>query len=370
MIITEIHNEGHRGRDKSVEILLQHYFWPHAHRDMERFVKRCYICQVSKGTATNAGLYMPLPIPDGPWTDLSMDFVLGLPRTQRRVDSIFVVVDRFSKMAHFIACRKTSDASQISHLFFREVVRLHGIPRTITSDRDTKFMSHFWRSLWRQMGTTLNFSTAYHPQTDGQTEVVNRSLGNMLRALVGDKPKQWDKVLSYAEFAFNRTPNRSTGFSPFEVVYGRIPNGVLELTPLPSFGKKNQNADDLVAEFGMIHKLVHQRLSESNAKYKAAADQHRRHVVFQAGDYVWSVLTKDRFPAGQYSKLSQRKIGPCQVLRKINDNAYQLKLPSHLRTSDVFNVKYLVPYHGDPLHDGTMNSRSSSSQPTEDDADN
>jgi hypothetical protein len=146
------------------------------------------------------------------------------------------------------------------------------------------------------MWTTLNFGTAYYLQMDGQTEVVNRSLGNMLRALVGDKPKHWDKVLSYAEFAFNCTPNRSTGFSPFEVVYGRVPNGVLKLTPLPSTGKKNQNADDLVAELGMIHQLVQQWLCESNAKYKAAADQHRRHVVFQAGDYVWTVLTKHRFP--------------------------------------------------------------------------
>ena len=186
LIITEIHNEGHHGRDKSVEILLGHYFWPHARRYMERLVQRCYICQVSKETTTNAGLYMPQPIPGGPWTDLSMDFVLGLSRTQCRVDSIFIVVDPFNKMAHFIACRKTYDTSQISHLFFHEVMRLHGIPRSITFERDTKFMSHFWRSLWRKMETTLNFSTAYYPQTDGQIEVVNRSLGNMLRALVGD----------------------------------------------------------------------------------------------------------------------------------------------------------------------------------------
>jgi hypothetical protein len=194
-IIQELHREGHVGRDRTYLLVAASYFWPSLQKEVGRFVARCRICQVAKGGATNAGLYMPLLVPIRLWSNISMDFVLGLPRTQQGFDSIFVVVDRFSKMTHFISCKKTTDAVNVAELFFREVYRLHGLPESIVLDRDTRFLSHFWRSLWKMVNTRLNFSIAYHPQSDGQTEVVNRSLGNLLRSLVGDQLKSWDKKL-------------------------------------------------------------------------------------------------------------------------------------------------------------------------------
>jgi hypothetical protein len=182
LLLQEAHGGGlmgHFGAKKTEDVLAGHFFWPKMRRDVERFVARCTTCQKAKLRLNPHGLYMPLPVPSAPWEDISMDFMLGLPRTRKGRDSIFVVVDRFSKMAHFIPCHKTDDATHVADLFFREIVRLHGVPNTIGSDRDAKSLSHFWRTLWAQLGTKLLFSTTCHPQTDGQTEVVNRTLSTM-----------------------------------------------------------------------------------------------------------------------------------------------------------------------------------------------
>lgn len=346
-IITELHNEGHVGRDRTLQLVTTSYFWPTLRRDVERFVERCRICQQAKGRATNAGLYLPLPIPTQPWTDVSMDFVLGLPRIQRGFDSIFVVVDRFSKMAHFIACKKTTDAVSVANLFFRDIYRLHGLPSSIVSDRDTRFLSHFWRSLWKLLGTTLDMSTAYHPQSDGQTEVTNRSLGNLLRCLVGDNVKSWDSKLGQAEFAHNHAVNRSLGFSPFHVVYGIVPRCPLDLLTLPDKTRHHGEAVDFITDLEALHRTAQQHLEASASKYKQAADSKRREVLFEPCDLVWVYLTKERLPLREYNKLKSKKIGPVEVLERINSNAYRVKLPDHLRTSNVFNVKHLSRFHGD-----------------------
>jgi hypothetical protein len=223
---------GHFGHDKTYAQLSSSYYWPGMRFFVKNFVDKCRIFQYAKGRKKNTGLYQPLPISNRPWDAISMDFFGGLQITQRGNDSIFVVVDRFSKMTHFIPCHKTSDATHIAKLFFKEIVRLHGFPRSIVSYRDTKFVGHFWRTLWKKLGKYLSFILAHHPKKGGYIEVVNKSLGNLLRSLVTEHHSQWDQVLPQEEFAYNDSPNISTGKSPFHIMYGMDPRGIFEMRDL------------------------------------------------------------------------------------------------------------------------------------------
>jgi hypothetical protein len=175
---------GHFGHEKTLLMLADHFYWPKMRRDVYRFVRHCVTCNTSKSKLKPHSLYTPLPAPTTPWEDISMYFVLGLPRTKSVHDSIFVVVDRFLKMTHFIACHKSNDGTHIANRFFRDIIRLHGVPKTIVFYRDVKFMSYFWNTMWQKLGTNLVFSTTCHPQTDGQMEVVNRMLSQLLRAMI------------------------------------------------------------------------------------------------------------------------------------------------------------------------------------------
>jgi hypothetical protein len=162
-----------------------------------------------------------------------MDFVLGFPRTKRGRDSIFVVVDHFSKMAHFIPCHKSDNASHVAELFFTEIVRLHRVPNAIVSDRDAKFLSHFWRTLWFKLGTKLLFSTTCHTQMDCQTEVINHTLSTMLWVVLKTNLKLWEECLPHIEFAYNRSIHSTTKVSPFQAVCGFNPHAPIDLLPLP-----------------------------------------------------------------------------------------------------------------------------------------
>jgi hypothetical protein len=204
---------GHFGAKKMDQVLVDHFFWPKMRRDAERYVLCRVTCHNAKSRLNPYDLYTPLPIPSVPWEDVSMDFILGLPQTKRGRDSIFVMVDRFSKMAHFIPYHRSDDASHIAELFFRKIMRLHGVPRTIVSDHNTKFLSYFLKTLWGKLGTRLLFSTTCHPQTDGQTEVVNRTLSTLLRAVLKKNLKLWVEILPHVEFAYNRAVHSTTKFS-------------------------------------------------------------------------------------------------------------------------------------------------------------
>jgi hypothetical protein len=220
---------GHFGVEKTVAVLQKHFYWPKLRQDVSKYIRSCTACAIAKPTTKKQGLYTPLPTPNKPWESISMDYMSGLPSTKRGNDCVFVVVDRFSKMAIMAACKKNITTEATAKIFF-ECVWVHfGIPQTIVSDRDSRFLNTFWSSLWSLLDTKLTKSTAFHPQTDGQTEVINQMIVHILCMYNSKHPHTWDESLPYVQHSYNRALHSSTGHNPFQVGLGFQPLGPMDV---------------------------------------------------------------------------------------------------------------------------------------------
>ncbi|KAL0556559.1 hypothetical protein IC582_005073 [Cucumis melo] len=196
----------HPRSTKMYQNLRSVYWWRNMKREVADFVSRCLVCQQVKASRQRpAGLLQPLSVPGWKWESVSMDFIIGLPRTLKGYTVIWVVVDRLTKLAHFVPGKSTYTASKWGQLYMTEIVKLHGVPVSIVSDRDARFTSKFWKGLQLALGARLDFSTAFHPQTDGQTERLNQILEDMLRACVLEFSRSWDSHLHLMEFAYNNS---------------------------------------------------------------------------------------------------------------------------------------------------------------------
>jgi hypothetical protein len=225
LILGEMHNVpyvGHPGYQKTIATVKSQYYWSCMKKEVVDFIAKCLACQKVKAEHRHpTGLLQPLPIPEWKWEVVTMDFITKLPRTNKQHDSIMVVVDKLTKAAHFIPVKFTHKEANIDDIYLKEIARLHGIPKTIVSDRDPKFSSNFWKGLFKGFGTNLHFSTTYHPESDGKTERVNQVIEDMLRMYVMDKPSKWEDYLHLVEFSYNNGYQASLKMSPFEALYGR-----------------------------------------------------------------------------------------------------------------------------------------------------
>ncbi|GJV82037.1 putative nucleotidyltransferase, ribonuclease H [Tanacetum coccineum] len=297
-----------------------------------------------------SGLLQPLEIPVWKWDEISMDFVTGLPTTQKRHDAIWVVVDRLTKSAHFLPIRKNYGISKLAEIFRQEIVRLHGTPTSIVSDRDPKFTSRFWKGLQKAWGTRLKFSTAFHPQTDGQSERTIQTLEDMLRACALEWTGSWDEYLCLVEFAYNNSWHASIKAAPFELLYGRKCRAPICWDEV---GERLIEGPELIEITNEKVAVAKEKLKEARSRQKSYADKHRRDLEFQVGDRVFLKVSPFRGVKrfGIKGKLSPRFIGPFEILERIGEVSYRLALPPQLsHVHDVFHVSLLRGYHYHPLH--------------------
>jgi hypothetical protein len=261
----------HPGSNKMYQDLKQRFWWTKMKIEIARYVAKCNICQRVKAVhLKSAGPLQPLPIPAWKWEDISMDFIVGLPKTSRGYDSIWVIVDRLTKSAHFIPAKSNYPVLTYVQLYIARVLSLHKVPKTIVSDRGPQFVSKFWEELHKSLGTKLIHSSAYHPQTSGQTERVNQILEDMLRACVLVFSEKWDECLPLAEFSYNNSHQESIKMAPFEALYGRRCR-----TPLnwSEPGERCFFGPDLVNEAKEKVQLIQRNLKIAQSRQKSYADR-------------------------------------------------------------------------------------------------
>ncbi len=350
---------GHLGVDKTLTALAAQFWWPQFTDSVRSYVRSCDSCQRNKSSdQAQIGLLQPIPLASRRWSQVTMDLITQLPRTPRGFDAVITFVDHLSKMVHFAPCHTADGAPQVARLFFDHVFRLHGMPRTIISDRDGRFLSKFWQALFKLVGTKLAMSTSFHPQTDGSSERANRTLEDMLRAYTSSRQDDWDLMLSAAEFAYNNSKQSSTGFTPFFLNYGQNPETPAQLlspsptehappadpsaTDIPQVPASQAFIDNLEATL----QLAVENLRAAQQRQAEAANRHRREYTFGVGDEVrLSTVNLRKSACGLARKLLPKFVGPCTVRKVVSPVAVELELPPELsRIHPVFHTSLLLPY--------------------------
>jgi hypothetical protein len=345
LILKEAHETSysiHPGSEKMYQDLKKRFRWYDMKREIAEYVARCDSCQRIKAEHQRpAGLLQPLQIPQWKWDEIGMDFIVGLPRTRAGYDSIWVVVDHLTKTTHFIPVKTTYNSAVLAELCMSRIVCLHGITKKIISDRGTQFTSHFWQQLHEALGTHLKLSSAYHLQTDGQTERTNQILEDVLRACALQDQLGWDKRLPYAEFSYNNSYQASLKMSPFEALYGRNCR-----TPLhwDQPGERQVFGPEIFLEAEENIRMVRENLKAAQSRQRSYADTRRRELNFEVGDYVYLKVSPIRGTKrfGVKGKLAPRYIRPYQIQARCGEVAYQLILRENMSAvHDVFHVSQL-----------------------------
>lgn len=351
---------GHLGRDKTAQLLSRNYTWIGLYKDVRDYITTCPVCQRMKPTNQSpGGLLQPLPVPERRWDEVTMDLITQLPKTPRGFDAIVTFTDRLSKRVHFAPTTTEIDAPGLAGIFFDTIFRHHGLPLKIISDRDPRFTSSFWRSLFGLTGTKLGMSTAFHPETDGQSERTNRTLEDMLRAYTNERQTDWDRHLTAAEFACNNATQASTGHSPFFLDYGQHPNTPANLLRRVD-SSPNQSTEDFLDRLRAALTQAKDALQRAQQRQATTADSHRREVALSKGQQVLlSTANLKLRNHGPSRKLLPKFVGPFPIKEVVSPVAYRLDLPSTMQIHPVFHVSLLKPYQAS----GTFPARDDHTRP-------